>query len=101
MILNDEDKGRNVEVEAHSLVSILLKENPTTGYRWMVETTGGLETVGDSFEKMGSAIGAGGVRIFQFRSSSTGSYKVSIRKWRDWEGEGSIIDRFYVTIVVI
>ena len=100
MILNDQDKGRTLEVEAQSPVTVRLNENPTTGYRWKVETAEGLETVGDSFEKVGDAIGAAGVRVFQFRASGTGSHKLSIRNWRDWEGESSIIDRFYATILV-
>jgi len=100
MILNNQDRGRTVEVEAQSLVIVRLDENPTTGYRWNVETSGGLEMVGDSFERIGDAIGAGGVRVFQFRASDTGSHELGIRKWRDWEGESSIIDRFYATILV-
>lgn len=100
MILNDQDKGRNLEVETQTLVTVRLKENPTTGYRWEVETAGGLEMVGDSFEKTGNAIGSAGVRVFQFRASGTGSHRLSIRNWRDWEGEGSIIDSFYATILV-
>ncbi|AAM06589.1 protease inhibitor I42 family protein [Methanosarcina acetivorans] len=100
MILNEQDKGRTLEVEAQSLINVRLNENPTTGYRWEIETAGGLEMVGDSFEKTGDAIGAAGVRVFQFRAPGTGSYKLSIKNWRDWEGEGSIIDLFYVTILV-
>ncbi|WP_440947446.1 protease inhibitor I42 family protein [Methanosarcina sp. T3] len=98
--MSDQDKGRTLEVEAQSLITVRLNENPTTGYRWEVETAGGLEMVGDSFEKTGDAIGAAGVRVFQFRASEAGSHKLSIRNWRDWEGEGSIIDRFYATILV-
>jgi predicted secreted protein len=100
IILNDEDQGRTVEVKAQSLLTVRLKENPTTGYRWKVETAGGLEMAGDGFERVGDAIGAGGVHVFQFRASEAGSHKLSIRNWRDWEGESSIIDRFYATIVV-
>jgi inhibitor of cysteine peptidase len=100
MILNHQDLGRTIEVEAQSVVTLLLNENPTTGYRWEVETTGGLEMVGDNFERAGSAIGAGGMRVFQFRVSDAGSHRLSIKKWRDWEGKSSIIERFYATIVV-
>jgi inhibitor of cysteine peptidase len=100
MILNDQDLGRTVEVEAQSILNMRLSENSTTGYRWEVENTGGLELVGDNFEKAGIAIEAGGVRIFQFRALDAGSHRLSIKKWRDWEGESSIIERFYATIVI-
>jgi predicted secreted protein len=99
-ILTDKDQGHTVEVGAESVVTLRLDENPSTGYRWNVETAGGLEMESDSFERAGDAIGAGGVRVFQFRASEAGSHRLSIKKWRDWEGESSIIDRFYVTIVV-
>jgi len=98
--LNDQDLGRTVEVEAQSVVTVRLDENPSTGYRWSVETTEGLEMVGDSFEKAGDAMGTGGVRVLQFCASEKGPHRLSIRKWRDWEGESSIIERFYATIVV-
>jgi len=80
MILNDQDLGRIIEVEAQSVVTVLLNENPTTGYRWDIETAGGLEMVGDNFERAGSAIGAGSVRVFQFRVSYAGSHRLSIKK---------------------
>ncbi len=100
MILNNQDNGRTIEVEAQSVVTVRLDENPSTGYRWNIETAEGLELVGDNFERIRDTIGAGGVRIFQFRASKAGSHRLNIRKWRDWEGESSIIERFYVTIVV-
>lgn len=100
MILNNQDQGRTVEVKAQSVVTVRLDENPSTGYRWNIEADEGLELVGESFERSGEAIGAGGVRVFQFRALEAGSHRLSIRKWRDWEGENSIIERFYATIVV-
>jgi len=87
-------------VKAQSVVTVRLDENPSTGYQWDAENIEGLEIVGDSFERAGDAMGTGGVRVLQFRLLEKGSYRLSIRKWRDWEGENSIIDRFYVTIVV-
>lgn len=99
-ILSNQDNGRTVEVKAQSIVTVRLKENPTTGYRWKVETAGGLELLDDSFEKQGDAIGAAGIRTFKFRTPETGVHKLSIRNWRDWKGESSIIDRFYAVIEV-
>jgi predicted secreted protein len=100
MILGNQDSGRTVEAKARSIVTVCLKENPTTGYRWKVETSGGLELISDSFEKGGDAIGAAGIRVFQFRTPDEGSHKLSMRNWRDWEGESSIIDQFCAIIEV-
>lgn len=99
-VLSNQDNGRTVEVKAQSIVNVCLKENPTTGYRWKVDTAGGLELIDDSFERQGDAIGAAGIRIFKFRTPEAGVHKLSIRNWRDWEGESSIIDRFDAVIEV-
>jgi len=99
MILNEQDSSRTVYTELGKVVTVCLKENPTTGYRWTVETANGLEQIGDHF-KAGGAIGAAGVREFQFRSRKVGSYELRIKNWREWEGESSIMARFAVKIIV-
>lgn len=99
-ILYYQDKGCTIEVKARSVITVCLEENPTTGYRWNVETAGGLELIGDNFEKGVDAIGSAGIRVFQFRIPEAGSYELIIRNWRNWEGERSIINRFYATIEV-
>jgi hypothetical protein len=38
-----------------------------------------LEMVGDSFERGGDTIVAGGIRIFQFRTLEAGSHRLNIR----------------------
>jgi inhibitor of cysteine peptidase len=100
LILNDTDNGHTVEVGLQSIVTVRLEEMPTTGYLWEIETAEGLKMISDSFEISGDAIGAGGVRVFQFCASDKGSHKLSIKNWRNWEGEGSKVDRFCVIIVV-
>lgn len=99
-ILSNQDNGRTLEAKARSIITVRLEENPTTGYRWNVDSAGGLELISDSFERKGDAIGAAGIRVFQFCTPEAGSHKLSIRNWRDWEGESSIIDRFYAIIKV-
>lgn len=99
-VLNSQDNGRTVDVKAQSIVTVCLKENPTTGYRWKIETADGLGLIDDSFEKLSDSLGASGIRILKFRTPEAGVHKLSIRNWRDWEGESSIIDRFDVLIEV-
>jgi predicted secreted protein len=100
MILSEQDRGRTVEVPAGSVITVRLKENPTTGYRWSVEATNGLEQVGDRFEAGGAAIGAAGERVFQFRATRAGSHKLRLKNWREWEAEASVTDRFEANIIV-
>jgi|SRR5215204_3700833 predicted secreted protein len=100
MLLSEQDRGRTIEVAEGDIFTVRLKENPTTGYRWSVETTNGLEQVGDDFEAGGGAIGAAGVRVFEFRATRPGSHKLRLKNWREWEGEDSVIDRFEADIDV-
>lgn len=100
MILSEQDSGRTVEVAEGDSVTIRLKENPTTGYRWAVETSGGLEWVEDDFELGGPAVGAAGTRVLLFRATRPGSHTLRLKNWREWEGESSVTDRFEANIVV-
>jgi len=99
MILTEQDRGRLIDVKLDDVVTVQLKENPTTGYRWSVETAQGLEQVRDHMEA-GGAIGSEGVRVFQFRTTRVGSSELRMKKLREWEGEGSVIDRFNVRLIV-
>ena len=99
MMLSEQDAGRTVEMHVGNVVTIRLQENPTTGYRWAVETAGGLERVSDRFDP-DSAIGAAGIRSFEFRPPHAGSYELRLKHWRAWEGEGSVRNRFRVNINV-
>ena len=101
MILNEQYSGRTIDMKVGNVVTVRLKENPTTGYRWKVETASGLEQIGDHFEvEAGGAIGAAGVRVFQFRSTRVGSYELLMKNWREWENESSVLARFIVKIIV-
>jgi len=99
MTLTERDSGRSIDVRLDDIVTVHLKETPTTGYRWSVETAQGLEQVSDHVEA-GGAIGSEGVRVFQFRTTRVGSSELRMKKLRKWEGEGSVIDRFNVRITV-
>lgn len=99
MILTEQDSDRSVDMNMGDVVTVRLNENPTTGYRWSVETAHGLEQVSDHME-VGGAIGSEGVRMLQFRTTRVGSSELRMKKLREWEGEGSVIDRFNVRIVV-
>lgn len=81
------------------VLTVQLKENPTTGYRWIVEETSGIEQIGNNFMS-DNGIGASGLRVFQFRTTHVGSYELRMKNWREWEGEASVIQRFQVKIIV-
>jgi len=98
--LIDRDHGRTVESDQGEVLTIRLIENPTTGYRWAIESSGGLELIDDDFEISSKAMGSGGERVFQFRAASPGSHELHLKNWREWEGDKSITKRFDVNLLV-
>lgn len=99
LILTDADNGRQVSAHVGDEISLHLAENATTGYRWAVESHDpGLEPLEATANYPNTAIGSGGEAIFRFRPVAPGSGKLALIYWRHWEGTGSIIRRFSVTI---
>ena len=99
MILTESDNSCSVTISSGEIVTIRLKENPSTGFLWQIEEDGGLVQTGD-FREAASAIGAEGVRILQFRTEKKGVFQLNLKKLRVWEGDKSIIDRFAIKIIV-
>jgi inhibitor of cysteine peptidase len=99
MVLSETDRDRTVTINKGSVLTVRLKENPTTGYRWFVSMIEGIEIISDHNDA-GGPIGASSVRVFKFRLNKTGSYNLKMKHWREWEGEASVIDRFNIKIIV-
>jgi inhibitor of cysteine peptidase len=97
-VLSERDSGRTLEVSLATVITVQLRENPSTGYRWQVETVNGLEQIGDRFIPPGAGIGAAGLREFQFRAGRVGTHALRVKHWRDWAG--SVTGRFEATIQV-
>jgi inhibitor of cysteine peptidase len=102
--LTEGDHGRTVSVRRGDVVEVSLPENPTTGFRWAVE---GFEGAGVSLLSAAlspppadAGVGRGGVRVFRFAAGSAGNARLRLKRWREWEGEGSIAARFDVTLNV-
>lgn len=98
--LTDQDNGRRVSLHVGDPLEVHLAENATTGYRWSTDRHDArlLEPVGSTASYPTSAIGSGGQAIFRFRAAAAGSTELALKYWRHWEGEGSAIQRFSVTL---
>lgn len=75
-------------------VAVRLKENPTTGYQWSMETDVGgiLLTVGDAYAQdpaPANAVGVGGVHTWIFDIAAEGSVVLTFRYARSFEPGGS------------
>jgi len=67
-------------------VRLELDENPTTGFRWLVESECPEVEVASDFDAPStSALGAGGRRTFKFRVRRPGRYEVTLNHRQPWE----------------
>jgi inhibitor of cysteine peptidase len=102
--LTEGDHGRTVSVRRGDVVEVSLPENPTTGFRWAVEepesAAVSLLSAALSPPPANAGLGHGGVRVFRFAAGSAGNVQLRLKRWREWEGDGSIAARFEVTLNV-
>jgi inhibitor of cysteine peptidase len=98
--LTQQDDGRTLSAHVGDILELHLAENATTGYRWEPDNDDAkvLELAETSSNYRGGTPGSGGEAIFRFRVIATGSGTLSLKYWRHWEGAGSIVKRFRLTI---
>jgi len=101
--LTEADNGRSIMVSLGERVILRLNENPSTGFRWVVDKgdNGIIELSGtDYVQAPGSALGGGGHRVFVFEAKRSGSAHLLLKLRREWEGDKSIASRFELAINV-
>ncbi len=98
------DDGKTFTLPLGGGFAVELDENPTTGYVWAIDSMDEerVSLVRSDFRPGSGAIGAGGRRVFLFRAEAAGRARVSLKLWRQWIGDASVIDRcaFYLQITV-
>lgn len=100
--LSAQDAGRTIEVEVGDVLRVELTENPTIGYRWAREPDQlpGLRLRDNSFQlDPDAAIGAPGVRRFEYVVERPGDSQLCHRCAQAWKDEDAFAERFCITIV--
>ncbi len=85
-------------------MSIGLEENPSTGYRWAVDRvdTGVVALKSAEFTPRSEGVmGSPGTRVFRFKVVAPGETELTLKEWRSWQGDDSIVARFAVSVHVI
>jgi inhibitor of cysteine peptidase len=92
--------GGAVEVVLGESFEIQLPENPTTGYRWQLRSSGEpiLEVQDDSFQPTTDRPGAGGMRRWRFRAGQEGATNLQIEYRRSWEK--AAVETFQISVRV-
>lgn len=72
-VLTDKDNGKSVTLRRGEMLTVRLRENPTTGYSWAIMTTRlPLTLVSDKYipsQHNPGVVGAGGIREFNFKAN--------------------------------
>jgi inhibitor of cysteine peptidase len=98
IVVTQVDNGKGLELTLDNVVVLHLPENPTTGYRWALEPNEGVSLETSNYVVAASSgVGGGGQRTFKLRPLRTGTVSVNLKRWRDWEGDTSVIERFHMS----
>jgi inhibitor of cysteine peptidase len=103
-VFGEKDNGASVQVQFGAKITIKLKENPTTGYRWTISSIDEALLVPDGDEFLPpdqKAPGAGGLRTFFFRAKSTGSAAVTLINKRAWQRNDQAVDSFNLAVRIL
>ena len=100
--VTSDDNGKTIKVADGETVFVRLHENSTTGYRWDFDNLdeAKVQVERASYERTSEAIGSGGDAMWAVKPQTNGTAKVSMKLWRQWEGEQSIVDTFGFTLKV-
>jgi predicted secreted protein len=93
--------GTTVEAAVRSEVVLELRENPSTGYLWDVETDDGLQIVSSVFTQDPAPpdyIGVPGWHRFGLVAAAPGAFEVRGKLWQEFAGESSVTERCVFTI---
>jgi inhibitor of cysteine peptidase len=84
--LTNDDSGGARTLRLGDEITVILDENPTTGYRWHADIdTTRLQLTDDHYQGPEHPIGAGGTRQLTFAPVQPGRTRLHVVKRRPWE----------------
>ncbi len=100
--VDESQDGNEIELRTGETLEIRLSENPTTGFRWALESSGAPACilVEDYYEPSTRAPGAGGGHRWRFQANQVGEGRIELRYRRSWEGQGAAARTFSLRIRV-
>jgi inhibitor of cysteine peptidase len=94
------ESGKSFAVRVGDELVVSLPENPTTGYRWQLDSPGSLFVVeNDDFAlPQHAGIGAAGTRLLTLRATAAGRASLHLVLRRDWENDNLSIQDFSASV---
>jgi inhibitor of cysteine peptidase len=100
LTVGKEQDGATLALRVGESLLLQLPENPTSGYRWAFARLDDTRlTVDDAaYRSDDPRPGTGGVATWTLRARAPGQPQVELKRWRPWEGDRSIVERFSITL---
>jgi inhibitor of cysteine peptidase len=100
LVIDQTRNNDSVEIAIGDSIRVQLSENPTTGYRWRLLTSGApaLRLIRDDFERSASGPGGGGTRCWIFAAQCPGTAALGMELQRSWQPQAA--SSFAVSISV-
>jgi inhibitor of cysteine peptidase len=101
-LVTDQQNGATVPMRVGDSVLLSLAENPASGYRWSIEELDESLVASEStaYASEDQRPGSGGRASWTLRARAAGRTTVRLVHWRHWEGKGSAIARFSLTLEI-
>jgi inhibitor of cysteine peptidase len=93
--------GGSVVLAPGQALMIRLDENPTTGYRWALEASEGLQLDANVFIPGAAGVGAAGERRLTLQATAPGTHQLVIVQRREWEPPANAFARFELTVTAL
>jgi inhibitor of cysteine peptidase len=91
--------GQTISIKVGDTAELRLPQNPSTGYRWTIDTLDRAHVmVGETGFRGADAVGSGGDAYWRLRATAPGETALSLKRWRPFEGDRSILERFAITL---
>ncbi len=100
--INESQNGQEIEWRRGEKFEIHLSENPTTGFRWAMESRGApaCALVEDRYQPSDAAPGAGGTHRWQFQATQAGEARIELNYRRSWDRQGAAARTFTLRVRV-
>ena len=100
-VLSVADNGKTIDLRVGHSVLLRLPENPSTGYGWTFDADSRLVEISEKRHvHSAETIGSGGESQWSIKATAPGTATLRLKHWREWEGEGSVTERYEVGLVI-
>jgi inhibitor of cysteine peptidase len=101
--VDESHNGSEIDLRTGEPLEIRLSENPTTGFRWGLESNGAPACilVEDVYETSSVTPGAGGNHRWRFQAAQIGEGRIRLGYRRSWEGQGAASRTFTLGVRVV